>query len=236
MAKQTIDTGAVPNDGTGDSIRTAFGKANANFDELYDGVDGSLEVAANLADLADAADARDNLDVYSTGEVDAVVAGAGGGGGGATTLDGLTDVDTTTAAPTDGQALIFDDVDDTWKPGDLPSGGAGGDLLASNNLSDVADVEASQQNLGLANVALAQPATFNFSGNGEARFYADVEMTLTQQATSGTGTIAYEKSTTASPATFSGTTSPISLQAGAWLKVTASAVTGLVAVHLKRTA
>lgn len=36
MAKQVINTGTVPDDGTGDSLRNAFVKANANFTELYD--------------------------------------------------------------------------------------------------------------------------------------------------------------------------------------------------------
>ncbi len=35
MAKQTIGIGTVSNDGTGDPARTAFGKVNDNFDELY---------------------------------------------------------------------------------------------------------------------------------------------------------------------------------------------------------
>ena len=35
MAKQTIKVGALPNDGTGDSLRNAFIKVNANTDELY---------------------------------------------------------------------------------------------------------------------------------------------------------------------------------------------------------
>ncbi len=35
MAQQTIDIGAVPNDGTGDPLRDAFDKANDNFTELY---------------------------------------------------------------------------------------------------------------------------------------------------------------------------------------------------------
>lgn len=35
MAKQTIDIGTIPNDGTGDPWRTAWGKCNSNFDELY---------------------------------------------------------------------------------------------------------------------------------------------------------------------------------------------------------
>jgi len=35
MAKQTINIGSSANDGTGDQLRTAFDKANDNFDELY---------------------------------------------------------------------------------------------------------------------------------------------------------------------------------------------------------
>lgn len=81
-----------------------------------------------------------------------------------------------------------------------------------------------------------QPVTFNFSAAGDASFYADVAMILTQQATSGTGSVSYEKSTAAAPSTFSSTTSPITLEAGAWLRVTAASVTTRYAVHLKRTA
>lgn len=35
MAKQTVNIGAIANDGTGDPLRTAFDKLNDNFDELY---------------------------------------------------------------------------------------------------------------------------------------------------------------------------------------------------------
>lgn len=35
MAKQTVNIGAAPNDGTGDPIRDAFNKVNQNFDEVY---------------------------------------------------------------------------------------------------------------------------------------------------------------------------------------------------------
>lgn len=35
MAKQTINIGASPNDGSGDQLRDAFDKTNDNFDELY---------------------------------------------------------------------------------------------------------------------------------------------------------------------------------------------------------
>lgn len=35
MAKQTVNIGAAPNDGTGDPIRQAMSKINDNFDEIY---------------------------------------------------------------------------------------------------------------------------------------------------------------------------------------------------------
>lgn len=76
----------------------------------------------------------------------------------------------------------------------------------------------------------------NFTDDGEVRIYADVAMTITQLATSGSGTVSYEKSTSGSPASFNATTSPITLQAGAWLKVIGSDVEALFAVALKRTA
>lgn len=42
---------------------------------------------------------------------------SGTGGGGATSLDGLTDVDTSTAPPTAGQALVWDAATSQWIPG-----------------------------------------------------------------------------------------------------------------------
>lgn len=68
-----------------------------------------------------------------------VNAGTGLAGGGAIAtnptlslnagLDLLTDVDITTNPPTDGQALIWNDTDSEWVPGDVASGGGGGITL-----------------------------------------------------------------------------------------------------------
>lgn len=77
---------------------------------------------------------------------------------------------------------------------------------------------------------------FNFAADGYQVIRASEAMTITQQATTGTGTVAYEKSTAAAPDTFASTTSPITLEAGAKLKVTASSVAATYAVHLERTA
>jgi len=77
----------------------------------------------------------------------------------------------------------------------------------------------------------------NFTGAADLYIPAREAMTIDQgNAKIGTGTLAYAKSTTAAPGTFSSTTLPVTLESGAWLKVTASAVTGFVATHLKRTA
>lgn len=43
----------------------------------------------------------------------------------ATQLDSLTDVDTTTVPPTDGQALVYDDSSSLWVPGSVAAGGGG---------------------------------------------------------------------------------------------------------------
>jgi len=77
----------------------------------------------------------------------------------------------------------------------------------------------------------------NFTSDGDLYIPAVEAMTIDQgNAAIGTGTITFEKSTTAAPSTFSSTTLPATLQAGAWLKVSAASVTGFVATHLKRTA
>jgi hypothetical protein len=52
MSQQTIGTGTVANDGTGDPVRTAFGKCNSNFTELYSAVNAAQPLDADLTALA----------------------------------------------------------------------------------------------------------------------------------------------------------------------------------------
>ena len=52
MAKQTINIGTTANDGTGDPLRTAFDKANDNFDELYNGAGGIADDSVTYAKFA----------------------------------------------------------------------------------------------------------------------------------------------------------------------------------------
>lgn len=70
---------------------------------------------------------------------------------------------------------------------------------------------------------------------GDASWYLPVTsaMTIDQgNAQIGTGTITVEKSTNAAPGTFVSASLPVTLEAGAWLKVTASGVSGFCATHL----
>jgi hypothetical protein len=61
MAKQTINLGTGPNTGTGEPIRTAFGKVNENFTEVYDIAQGAFDEANSASSLAQSAyDAANN--------------------------------------------------------------------------------------------------------------------------------------------------------------------------------
>lgn len=88
-----------------------------------------------------------------------------------------------------------------------------------------------------ARIKLLQKWALNFTGNGDIYLPAYEAMTVDiGVAAIGTGTLAYTKSTTALPSTFNATTLPTALEAGAWLKVSVSGISGFKAVELKRTA
>jgi hypothetical protein len=53
MAQQTINIGTAANDGTGDALRTAFGKVNSNTNELYADKADASSVTASLAGKVD---------------------------------------------------------------------------------------------------------------------------------------------------------------------------------------
>jgi hypothetical protein len=77
MAKQVINIGASPNDGTGDFVRDAFDKTNDNFTELYDGKQDDLISGTNIKTI--------NGDSV-LGSGDLVISGGGGGGAPATQI------------------------------------------------------------------------------------------------------------------------------------------------------
>lgn len=89
MAKQIINVGQAANDGTGDPIRTAMIKANANFTELYDrpaGGGGDGDFSGSYDDLTDKPVIPEDIgDLTDTGGLLT---------GGVTTFAALTEVNT----------------------------------------------------------------------------------------------------------------------------------------------
>ncbi len=110
--------------------------------------------------------------------------------GGATDLDGLSDVTITT--PTNGQALTYNGA--AWVN---QAAAGGGDLLAANNLSDVADAPTSLSNLGGATAAqgaLADTALQQAAGGESVTDLGAVEENVNTVALSG-ATLALDVST-----------------------------------------
>ena len=101
MSKQTILNGGFDNDPSAEKTRTAFGKVNANFTEVY------------------------------------------------TTIPNL---DPATLSGQNGKILV---VDATGSFFELVALSGGGDLLSTNNLSDLASAEQGRTNLGLGGAAVA---------------------------------------------------------------------------------
>ena len=147
MTRQLINTGILPNDGQGDSLRDAGTKLNSNFSELYTALGngtaltivsnnllnatGSNKVSflyTNLSDLPDASTYHgmfahvhsENASYYAHAGAWVKLADEN------KSIDILSDVDTSTAAPTNGQALVWDVGTSKWKPGTVSGGGGGG--------------------------------------------------------------------------------------------------------------
>jgi hypothetical protein len=86
----------------------------------------STALTAHLTDTADAHDAS-AISILDTGanftgtDVEAALTELAAGGG-VGELDDLSDVDTSTAPPSDGQALIWDDTNSEWIPGSVAVG------------------------------------------------------------------------------------------------------------------
>ncbi|RWP84901.1 MAG: hypothetical protein EOR12_27100 [Mesorhizobium sp.] len=80
MAQQTINIGSAPNDGTGDTLRAAYDKANDNFTELYDADTAQVADIAALDGRVAALEAVVQpyfLAVALSDEATAITAGAG---------------------------------------------------------------------------------------------------------------------------------------------------------------
>ena len=142
--KSMIDTHA--SGGSVDSVNSMTGAVVLNTDHLNEGTGNKFVSAAQKTKLdgieagaqvnpvqIDAAEIIAGTETAVRGVSPADVKGmidthGGGSGGGASTLDDLTDVDTTTNSATVGEGLVWDGTN--WVPGTV-SGGGGGDITTA---------------------------------------------------------------------------------------------------------
>ena len=194
MAKQDLNIGASPNDGTGDPLRDAMDKVNDNFGDLYTALGGntpanivtggvidytgSNKITFLYTDLSDlpAAGSYHGMfaHVHNTGAAYYAHAGAwiqlaDKSLVDALTINSLTDVDTATSAPTNGQVLSWNASGSKWEPAasaggvaltdlSVTVGSAGTANLAYNSASGAftytpPDLSGYQLSSGLATVA-----------------------------------------------------------------------------------
>ena len=147
MARQLINDGILPNDGQGDTLRAGASKINNNFQELYQTLGNGTQITLIENNLLNVTGANKITFLYDTladlpsastyhgmfahvhGENASYYAHAGAW---VKLLDEnksiglLSDVDVTTATPQDGQALVWNEGQSTWAPGDVQAGGGGG--------------------------------------------------------------------------------------------------------------
>ena len=158
MAKQDLNLGSTPNDGTGDPLRDAMDKVNDNFLEVYNALGGStpttivtggqLELTgankvtslyADLASLPAAASYHGMFaHVHATGSAYYAHAGAWLELANKSTMDALTTsslTDVSSTAPTTGQVLKWSGTE--WVPGADSVGAAlGADSITVNMIAE----------------------------------------------------------------------------------------------------
>jgi len=158
MARQLINDGILPNDGQGDTLRQGASKINLNFAELYTALGNGTQLTLISNNLFNATGSNKITFLYNTladlpsastyhgmfahvhGENASYYAHAGAW---VQLLDvnksigQLADVDVTTQTPQDGQALIWNEGQSTWEPGDVAANvGGGGGASAFVGLTD----------------------------------------------------------------------------------------------------
>jgi hypothetical protein len=126
-----------------------------------DGIDIATDVAANTAKVG-----------YTDAAVDLRIAAA--------SLDDLSDVDTTTTAPTNGDALVWDNSASKWVPdGSGGSGGGGSDSFNTIQVSGQSDVVADSGNDTLTLVAGSNLAITTNATTDTITFTPSLTPTLT---------------------------------------------------------
>lgn len=156
MVKQIINDGVLPNDGQGDNLRAGAIKINSNFDEIYSALGNGISLTVINNNLITATGANKITFKYSTlsglpdataysgmfafvSDTDKAYVATDGTWReilkSNNSINDLSDVDTS-AAPTNGQALLWDSATSNWKPGTVSGGGGGGGSTTFLSLTD----------------------------------------------------------------------------------------------------
>ena len=157
-------------------------------------------------------------------------------------VDNLSDVDTSTVAPTDGQALVWDNANSQWEPGTVSGGGTRSEVSGTTaSIADAASADLTITNTGKAGQLLSietDAAAWVTVYVSQATRTADASRTETTDPTAGSGVLAEAITTGAQtvlipPSTmfFNNETTPAS---ELYLKVVnKSGATAAIAVTLK---
>ncbi len=167
MAQQTINIGAVANDGTGDQLRTAFDKVNDNFVEIYTELGGTslsnIKISGNTI-ATDNTNGNLTLDPNGTGTIvlaNAVTASSTVVITGATTVNGGF-----AAAGTSGTFITFAAADATPTV-------AGGNLFKTGGAVTVTTFDNGVTGQTI-NVISAHAVTYDFNANNLKCGSADI--------------------------------------------------------------
>ena len=155
---------------------------------------------ANLDTAMTAGDLKEGEVCYATDEntlyvVESSTLTQAGVDLGLSSIDALSDVDTTAVAPTDGQALVWDNANSQWEPGTISSG---------TTLPSASDGEALIYENGQWVAGPVIGGVNYISGGGDPNF-ADVELLLLGNGSNGSTTFT-DSSSNARTATVTGNT------------------------------
>lgn len=186
MAKQTINIGAAPNDGTGDPIRTAFDKANDNFDELY-AFDATLGTAATT-------DATDYATAAQGAKADSAVQNTGN-----ETIGGIKTFTSSPIVPaptTDLQAATKKYVDDS-----ITAGGGYTDEQAQDAVGGMLNASEFTYTDATPDVSINQIAASKITGTKTAAFISDFDTEVSNNTDVAANTSARHSAVTVTDST-----------------------------------
>lgn len=138
MSKQIINIGSAPNDGTGDSIRVGMNKINLNFNEIYSAI-GDGTTASDIGIVNASASGNGSIGyanrtlTFTPPDLSGYLTSVQSSNLSSISINALSDVDTATTSPSDGQALVWST--DKWIPQTISSGGGSGIGISYSDLS-----------------------------------------------------------------------------------------------------